>query len=470
MVSRDALEEESDGNDDEHSDEEGSGNEDAEFDDPETADLEEDEAAAEDSEIDSEDALTRSDAERFEKYTFRGSSKPNKASLRSKRSKAADYMSDSEGGADLKEVEKEGTGSEDNEASSSEDSDDDAEEHDADEDEDEMSVDSENDAAAPVASKKEKQRKGAREIKQQSSTATESPDVTKGTAIQQQRKAYDGLLNLRIRFQKALIAANTFPILELDSPSDPQPYEAAEQAAISLLQTLGSLRETFTRASSKSLKRKRQLEVSMPTEDIWDVLCEQDKQATHFRETRLEKWSRKVQSVNVAAQRGLASRNKTMIAALQQQLAEPDSRLVKRTRVPRSCAPGQAARKMNVDDSIYDDADFYQLLLKDLVDQRTSEQNSTQTSAVPTVMLTVAKEAKVRKNVDRKASKGRKMRFTVHEKLQNFMAPEDRRSWEQGAIDRFFGTMFGQKMELDEVSDDEDELVAEAEGLRLFRS
>lgn len=32
-------------------------------------------------------------------------------------------------------------------------------------------------------------------------------------------------------------------------------------------------------------------------------------------------------------------------------------------------------------------------------------------------------QVKVRKEVDRKASKGRKIRYKVHEKLVNFMAP-----------------------------------------------
>lgn len=87
---------------------------------------------------------------------------------------------------------------------------------------------------------------------------------------------------------------------------------------------------------------------------------------------------------------------------------------------------------------------------------------------------TAVKEAKTRKNVDTKASKGRKIRFTVHEKLQNFMAPEDRTSWEQSATDRLFGTLLGQKMSLGETeeggaSDGEEELGAE-EALMLFRS
>jgi protein AATF/BFR2 len=82
------------------------------------------------------------------------------------------------------------------------------------------------------------------------------------------------------------------------------------------------------------------------------------------------------------------------------------------------------------------------------------------------------KEAKMRKTVDTKASKGRKMRYTVHEKLQNFMAPEDRGTWEPDAIDRFFGTLLGQKMTLGEGMeiDEEEAISPEEAGLRLFRS
>ena len=170
-----------------------------------------------------------------------------------------------------------------------------------------------------------------------------------------------------------------------------------------------------------------------------------------------------------------ASSKKSLVSSLEQQIDDTEYRLVKRTKVPRSCAPAQAAKRVTEDADIFDDADFYQQLLKELVDQRTVDSSIDEASTVPSVMLTAARDVKTRKVVDRKASKGRKMRFTVHEKLQNFMAPEDRRAWEQGAIDRFFGTLFGQRLELNEedVQSDEDEdlggLSAEAEGLRLFK-
>ncbi|OAQ73701.1 apoptosis antagonizing transcription factor domain-containing protein [Pochonia chlamydosporia 170] len=464
-VSRSALDDESDDDEEleesEEDDEEG-------FDDPDTADLEADTAEASDSEIDSDDALGESDAERFKDYSFRGSSKPAKAKGKAGRAKAADFMSDEEEDAESDEDEDMDDGldalvdgGDDSEDLDDDDEEDDEEgsEDDDDEDEDE---DEEEDESAKTGT-----------ARPNMSALSNRADVDKGVAIQKQRKIYDGLLNLRIRLQKAIVAANSFPTIESDVDAESEPYEAAEEAAIKLLNTISSLRESIGAPARTGEKRKRELVASMSNEDIWEQLQCEDNGATSFREERLEKWSKKVQSVNMTRQNGISQRNKTLIDALQEQLTVPDNRLVKRTRVPRSCAPAQLAKKATDDEYIYDDADFYQLLLKELVDQRTVEGTADHAAAVPTVMVTATKEAKLRKQVDRKASKGRKMRFTVHEKLQNFMAPEDRRGWEQGAIDRFFGTLFGRKMELNEDESDDDEMDgvdADEEGLRLFRN
>lgn len=486
-VTREALE-------DDDEDEEDESDEDAEYDDPENANLEADTADASDSEIDSDDALAESDAERLEGFAFRGSSKPAKQG-RAKRAKAADYMSSSDegegsrGGVDVEDDEDEDE-EEDDEMSgvelgeSDEDDDvddglDDLVDGGADSDSDsEMEGQDDDEASQDDAEESDSGddeqtgTKKGQDARPMMAALSNRADIDKGTAIQQQRKIYDGLLNLRIRLQKALVAANTFPALESDAEPTAEPYEAAEEAAVKLLNTISMLKDNVG-TSRAGEKRKRDLDVSMSSEDMWRQLQEQDQSAAKTREDTLEKWSRKVQTVNLSAAKGLGARNKTLIDVLQEQLTTSGDRLAKRTRVPRSCAPAQAAKKVAEDEDIYDDADFYQLLLKDLVDQRTVETTSAQTGAVPSVMLTAAKEAKVRKNVDRKASKGRKMRFTVHEKIQNFMAPEDRRSWEQAAVDRFFGALFGRKLELDEresEDEDEDTLRAEEDGLRLFRN
>lgn len=462
-VSRDALEQSSD-DEEEEEEEDDEDDDDAEYDDPETANLEADTAEASDSEISSDNALAESDDDRLDAFVFRGSSKPKKS--KSTRASAADFMSASEDDQDSDEAENE----EDEDENSDEDMDDGlgallnggASDDDEDEDEDDEEDEDEDNDEEPG--------KIAKPSLDASSNQTE---VQKGMAIQQQRKIYDGLLNMRIRLQKAIVAANTFTTLDSDSTSEAEAYEAAEEAAIKLLNTISDLRENLAPPTAAGSKRKRALDIDFSNQQIWKHIQEDDQRAIKFREDRLDKWSRKVQSVTVAAPASrLGAKPKTLISALQDQLANPDGRLVKRTRVPRSCAPAQASKKMTESEDIYDDADFYQLLLKELVDQRTVESAAEQSSAVASVMLTANKEAKTRKVVDRKASKGRKLRFTVHEKLQNFMAPEDRRAWEQGAIDRLFGTLFGQKMELNEEESEDEEmetLYKQDEGLRLFR-
>ena len=63
------------------------------------------------------------------------------------------------------------------------------------------------------------------------------------------------------------------------------------------------------------------------------------------------------------------------------------------------------------------------------------------------------RDFKVKKVVDTKASKGRKMRYTVHEKLQNFMAAEDRGGWGGRQRGELFASLLGRRVALGEDED-----------------
>ncbi|KAH8170310.1 apoptosis antagonizing transcription factor domain-containing protein [Sarocladium implicatum] len=474
-VSRDALEdsdEEDEAEEDEDDDDDLSDEDDdhGHYADPDLVDLEADEAAASDSEIDSDNAFTESDRERL------SASKATKSmSNKGRRASAADFMSSSDeadGGVDLEYA----SGSSDEDMddgledlvnggaddSGHSEAEEDGGSEDEDEDEDDGADDQygENDEAEANVNKE--------------SSSEMSAETRKGLAIQQQRKTYDGLLNMRIRLQKALVAANSFAAVAEEDTDDSEPYAAAEEAAVNLLNTMSNLRDSFTPSSRPGSKRKRAFDLSTSSEDIWAGMQTAESQLSKQRHDLLEKWSRKTQGGGASRTDGKMSSKdgkRALTRALRDQLNDTEGRLVKRTKVPRSCAPAQAAQRLSEDDNIYDDADFYQLLLKELVDQRTVESSTGSALHGPTVMLAAAKDAKTRRDVDRKASKGRKMRFTVHEKLQNFMAPEDRRSWEPAAIDRLFGTLFGQKVALNEEEDvqsDEEDADLDVSGLRLF--
>lgn len=495
-VSRAALDDSSEGEDDDgeegSEDETGSeeGEDSEEYDDPDTADLERDNII-DDEEIDSDEAFGEGEEEMFKKkgFTFRDSKSKSKPTTngRPRRAVAADFMSGSESeeeedeeddqGSDLDdESDGDESGSDedasgDEDGSSAEDSEEGSDEEESDEDEEMAGMDTGDSRADLRNLMKEGQKSVVATISQAAKA-----DAEKGVAVRQQRRTYDSLLNLRIRLQKGLVAINSLGEADEDDDADKEPYEAAEEAAIKLWNAIDGFRASLLPEQTAGQKRKRGIDINTSDEKIWNGMQATEEHASAKRKKVLDKWSSRVKNttatVNKERQLSTAG-SQTLVAVLESQLLNPD-RLIKRTKVPRSCAPVQASRKVTEDTSIYDDADFYQLLLKELVDQRTNDAGagSNSNDSVPTVRWTAIKEAKTRKQVDRRASKGRKLRFTVHEKLQNFMAPEDRKTWEEEAIDRLFGTLFGQRMQLkEEVSDDEDdEMAAAEEGLKLFRS
>lgn len=67
------------------------------------------------------------------------------------------------------------------------------------------------------------------------------------------------------------------------------------------------------------------------------------------------------------------------------------------------------------DPETYDDAEFYQTLLKEFLEGKNVDSGSTGGSWYSST--------KRRRLVDRRASKGRKIRYHIHEKLVNFMTP-----------------------------------------------
>lgn len=169
---------------------------------------------------------------------------------------------------------------------------------------------------------------------------------------------------------------------------------------------------------------------------MWLEMDKYEKAIQDTRESTLEKWWSKTQGVSTI-QLNQKLNNKAVSNSITGQLNETlnnTERLVKRTRIPRSCAPVQSAKEVEEDAEIFDDTDFYQLLLKALVDQKITE-SSAGVGAAGVRWATAMREAKTKKKVDTKASKGRKLRYQVHEKLQNFMAPNPTISWQENQIE-----------------------------------
>lgn len=398
------------------------------------------------------------------------------------RPRAADFMTDSEDDFESHDKEESVVSDQESDAPSVIGSEADSEEHDMSEvDEGKTVMDDERRA-------KLRQIMGE-EHKNVAATISEAAraDVNKGNAVKQQRKTFDSLLGIRMQLQKALIAMNTTQAIigeDRDETEQQSAYKAAEDAAIKLWNNLDGLRQDLESSSADAKvghKRKRDIDSSTSSADIWARMQAREQANLSTRHAILDKWSAKVKASKaqpVSRKLNPTSKEQSLTDVLQDYLLTSDH-LIQRTQIPRSCAPQQAASvsKAQHDPSIYDDADWYQLLLQEFIAQKKGS------NAIDIPMLaqqadkpmwSTMKEAKTKRNVDTKASKGRKLRYNVHEKLQNFMASEDRRSWEVTAIDRLFSSLLGREMVLDEDqsihSEDDDDAAANEDGLRLFRS
>ena len=313
---------------------------------------------------------------------------------------------------------------------------------------------------------------------------TVKADIEKGRAVKRQRSTFDALLNTRIKLQKALISTNT---MSSSTSSDisvdhAETIRAAETAALNLWTSLNDLRSSLHKPKNPK-KRPLVATLSTTSQDIWS---EMQFHETHFiphRRTTLTKWSQKTNPASALPRQNkfsLAPTQQSLTTVLDQQLSGSSlDRLIARTKIPRSCAPAQASQRLASDENIYDDADFYTLLLRELVDQRMASTSLGATSttlngdgAIPA--LPSQRDLKIKKQVDTKASKGRKMRYTVHEKLQDFMAPDDRGSWGDRQREELFAGLLGRRVRLDEHEGEGDEGVemevdgGEGGDLRLF--
>lgn len=309
--------------------------------------------------------------------------------------------------------------------------------------------------------------------------AAAQSDVAKGKAIKEQRKTFDSLLNSRIRLQKALISTNSMVAEPHQSEEAPaSSIEAAEAAAVALLNNLTHLRASLDEARTGQKRKRTAFTAGSSSTSIWEAMRLSETSNAKHRKTIMEKWSAKTRGVSAVPNKGQlnAGAQQTLTEVLDSQLAN-STHLVARTHMPRSCAPLQSASsKPAADPRIYDDADFYGLLLKELLEQRSADLSTNGTAEfVVQAPWQVARDAKTKKVVDTKASKGRRLRYTVHEKLQNFMAPEERGTWGERQKEELFSSLFGQRAGLGEHDDveseqDEDAVDAEEQGLMLFRS
>lgn len=229
--------------------------------------------------------------------------------------------------------------------------------------------------------------------------------------------------------------------------------EALSELLFDIRSNLYSKNDKVDVSAATSKKRKRAS--SEYIDNAMDVLYSMGETIVPYEHSTISKWSDKVSSASSA----LGNQNKFKALGPQNTLRQIESilsqdmdRLVERSRirrgpsgkivkvVGRDGAHEPVAGEKDVSAEVFDDTDFYQALLRDVVDIGHGSVSAGGPASYANFNNVSRKKAA---GVDPKASKGRKLRYHVHEKLQNFMAPIPTISWEKEQIDELFKGLLG---------------------------
>ncbi|KAK8625021.1 hypothetical protein V6N13_089903 [Hibiscus sabdariffa] len=275
-------------------------------------------------------------------------------------------------------------------------------------------------------------------------------DVKKGQAVKNQKALWDKNLEFRFLLQKAFSSSNRLPRDPVRSSfcaSDEEVSAAYSDLITSSKKTLDSLLElqealldnnpTIAQSSggngdqsSKKLSGDSK-NLDMEDDEEWLRISQMNGRIATFRDKAVDKWQRKTEVTTGAAaiKNKLQAFNQNISEQVAAYMRDP-SRMIKQMQQRRSTigifgavtesnsnANGEEAHPEG-DPELLDDSEFYQQLLKEFFES--VDPTSSETAFYALKRL----QTKKRKIVDRRASKSRKIRYHVHEKIVNFMAPE----------------------------------------------
>jgi protein AATF/BFR2 len=284
--------------------------------------------------------------------------------------------------------------------------------------------------------------------------------VSKGKAVRAQRTVWERALHARIRLQKAMTSAAKLPTalaccgLKRASPDVEDSMDALSRMAKKTLRTFTSLQTALMSnisdiSGSTDLKSGATVvDVAGDVDDVWSRTDAAYRAFANYRDSTCDRWYRKsavsVGNTSGGGAAGLKAFNQSISQQVSSTMRAP-ARLIEKSQPPKRTAPPRLGErktasatgddgdedasdedKIGVDglqdgeareEELFDDVDFYEQLLKEFLESGND--------AGAAGAATLTKAVKRRKVVDRKASKGRKIRYHVQEPLVNFMQAND---------------------------------------------
>ncbi|XP_067864334.1 protein AATF [Heptranchias perlo] len=333
-------------------------------------------------------------------------------------------------------------------------------------------------------------------------------EVEKGQSVKNQIALWDQILEGRIRLQKALVTANQLPqpdslptFKKKGGPEFATALKDSCKALKALLRSLVELQDEllFQYPSTQYFVNGKKPEPDsdeIPSDDEMEEVQERkgpqkrklemdeypnfmSKRFADFktyRNSTLQKWHDKTKLSSGKMGKGFSGFERSVLTQIEQIMMDKE-RLLRRTQTKRSLyrilgkaeedsqqipetVPGEMevvpqgksnAHLKDIDEEIFDDDDFYHQLLRELIERKTSAIDPNDQVAMGRQWLAIQKlRSKIKKKVDTRASKGRKVRYHVHNKLVSFMAPIDHGTMNDDARTELYRSLFGKIKQAEE--------------------
>ncbi|PKK22467.1 apoptosis antagonizing transcription factor [Columba livia] len=350
------------------------------------------------------------------------------------------------------------------------------------------------------------------------SKGQESEEVEKGKSVKNQLALWDLLLEGRIKMQKALHTANrlpqpdTYPLFRKEGGQEfDNAVESCFKALEALLKVLVELQDELLyqypgtrhlvdgkqskpesddeipsssdeeQVDKAQEKRRRPPKRKLKMEDYPDFLAKRYADFRTYRNSVLQKWHEKTKLASGKTGKGFGAFERSILTQIDHILMDKE-RLLRRTQTKRSVytvlgkkeqeshpvpeslpensevlPPSDSNRHLkDIDEEIFDDDDFYHQLLREFIERKTTSLDPNDQVAMGRQWLAIQKlRSKIKKKVDRKASKGRRIRYHVHSKLVSFMAPIDHCTMNDDARTELYRSLFGKMASPEEPEQDQ---------------
>lgn len=280
----------------------------------------------------------------------------------------------------------------------------------------------------------------------ETSAITPAPILQKDICVRNQVTIWENLLEIRIQLQKVLINANKLSQVKeadlnfdqtrrttedvLDKLLSLQRFllkrnsETGKLSGIERIDSNNSVSHTKVessdnedKADSEEIPHKR-LKLNNYEERINNIFTAY----VPYRNSVIQKWNDKTRIVGPKSSAPVFS-----VVNQIENILNDKQKLIQKTRLRRTDynigKNTETAEKNNeYDPEIFDDNDFYHQLLRAFIEIKTTDTIDPIKLSRKWIDLQNIRK-KMKRDIDTRATKGRKLRYTVHNKLVNFMAP-----------------------------------------------